>query len=147
MSTCLNISKEELKAYNELNISLQEVNRDFMENGIISIYFCNRSLYWITEYLPENMKFMIPILMGARVGYRLLYRVKINYTYHTICCMVSNGLFDIIYSLLGMDNKMCMKCFKRSGGYIAANIHNITSEVPPENVVAMFDAAIEFRDY
>jgi uroporphyrinogen decarboxylase len=40
-----------------------------------------------------------------------------------------------------------MECLKSKGGYIAANIHNITAEVPPQNVVAMFDAIIEFRDY
>ena len=26
-------------------------------------------------------------------------------------------------------------------------IHNITTEVPPQNIVAMFDAALEFRNY
>jgi uroporphyrinogen decarboxylase len=40
-----------------------------------------------------------------------------------------------------------MWCFKENGGYIAANIHNITAEVPPENIVAMFGAANEFRNY
>ncbi len=40
-----------------------------------------------------------------------------------------------------------LKCFKPNGGYIAANIHNITAEVPPQNIVAMFDAINEFRDY
>jgi len=39
------------------------------------------------------------------------------------------------------------ECFKPGGGYIASNIHNITTEVPPENIVAMFDAANEFRSY
>ncbi len=43
--------------------------------------------------------------------------------------------------------KQNMNCFKPGGGYIAANVHNITAEVPPENVVAMFDAIKEFRDY
>lgn len=38
-------------------------------------------------------------------------------------------------------------CFKPGGGFVAANIHNITAEVPPENIVAMFDAANEFRNY
>ncbi len=38
-------------------------------------------------------------------------------------------------------------CLKPGGGYIASNIHNITAEVPPENIVAMFDAAREFREY
>ncbi len=40
-----------------------------------------------------------------------------------------------------------LECFKPSGGFVAANIHNITAEVPPQNIVAMFDAANEFRAY
>lgn len=31
-------------------------------------------------------------------------------------------------------------CLGRGGGYVAANIHNITAEVPPGNIVAMLDA-------
>ncbi len=38
-------------------------------------------------------------------------------------------------------------CLKPGGGFVAANIHNITAEVPPQNIVAMFDAANEFRNY
>ncbi len=43
--------------------------------------------------------------------------------------------------------KRNLECFKPRGGYIAANIHNITAEVPPENIAAMFDAVYEFGDY
>jgi uroporphyrinogen decarboxylase len=43
--------------------------------------------------------------------------------------------------------KYNMTCLKPDGGYIAANIHNITAEVSPENIVAMFDAARENRNY
>ena len=39
------------------------------------------------------------------------------------------------------------ECLKSGGGFVASNIHNITAEVPPQNVVAMFDAALEFRNY
>ena len=38
-------------------------------------------------------------------------------------------------------------CLKPGGGYIAANIHNITAEVPPENIVALFEAAKKVRTY
>ncbi len=31
----------------------------------------------------------------------------------------------------------------RGGGYVLASVHNILAEVPPENVVAMFEAALE----
>lgn len=37
--------------------------------------------------------------------------------------------------------------FKPGGGYIASNIHNITAEVPAENILAMFDALYEFGGY
>jgi uroporphyrinogen decarboxylase len=43
--------------------------------------------------------------------------------------------------------KYNMACLKPRGGFIASNVHNITAEVPPENIVAMFDAADEYRRY
>lgn len=39
------------------------------------------------------------------------------------------------------------ECLKPNGGFVASNIHNITAEVPPQNIVAMFDAANEFGNY
>ena len=39
------------------------------------------------------------------------------------------------------------RCLKPGGGFVASPIHNITAEVPPQNIVAMFDAANEFRNY
>lgn len=40
-----------------------------------------------------------------------------------------------------------IEVFKRGGGYIFNNVHNIQRGVPPENIVAMFDAAYEFGYY
>jgi uroporphyrinogen decarboxylase len=37
-----------------------------------------------------------------------------------------------------------MDIFKRGGGYVFNGIHNIQADVPPENIVALFDAAYEF---
>ena len=37
-----------------------------------------------------------------------------------------------------------MDALAPGGGYVFAGIHNIQSEVPPENIVAMWDAAREF---
>ncbi|HEX7549397.1 MAG TPA: uroporphyrinogen decarboxylase family protein [Candidatus Methylomirabilis sp.] len=33
------------------------------------------------------------------------------------------------------------------GGFIFGSVHNIQADVPPENIVAMFDAAVEFGGY
>ena len=40
--------------------------------------------------------------------------------------------------------KRNVEIFSRNGGYVFSSIHNITSEVNPENVVAMFEAVNEF---
>ena len=43
--------------------------------------------------------------------------------------------------------KRNLECLKPGGGFVASNIHNITAEVPPQNIVAMFDAIEEYRKY
>ncbi len=40
-----------------------------------------------------------------------------------------------------------LQVFKPGGGYVFANVHNIQADVPPENVLAMFDAAREHGRY
>jgi len=40
-----------------------------------------------------------------------------------------------------------LEAFKPGGGYVFNNVHNIQAGVPPENIVALFDAAREFGFY
>jgi uroporphyrinogen decarboxylase len=40
-----------------------------------------------------------------------------------------------------------MEIFKPGGGYIFNNVHNIQAEVPPENIIAMFEAAYNYGFY
>jgi uroporphyrinogen decarboxylase len=40
-----------------------------------------------------------------------------------------------------------MEIFKPGGGYVFNNVHNIQAGVPPENIVALYDAAYEFGFY
>jgi uroporphyrinogen decarboxylase len=40
-----------------------------------------------------------------------------------------------------------MDVFKPNGGYVFNGIHNIQADVPPENIVALFDAAYEYGFY
>ena len=37
--------------------------------------------------------------------------------------------------------------WKPHGGYVFNNVHNIQAGVPPENIVALYDAAYEFGFY
>ncbi|MQY78642.1 MAG: hypothetical protein GH151_05505, partial [Bacteroidetes bacterium] len=43
--------------------------------------------------------------------------------------------------------KRNLEIFKPYGGYVFNNVHNIQSGVPPENIVALFDAGYEFGFY
>jgi uroporphyrinogen decarboxylase len=40
-----------------------------------------------------------------------------------------------------------LEAFKPGGGYVMNNVHNIQAGVPPENVLAMYDAAHEYGFY
>lgn len=40
-----------------------------------------------------------------------------------------------------------VEAFKPGGGYVFNNVHNIQADVPPENIVALFDAAYEYGRY
>jgi uroporphyrinogen decarboxylase len=40
-----------------------------------------------------------------------------------------------------------VEAFKPGGGYVFNNVHNIQAGVPPENVLAMYDAAWQFGSY
>jgi len=40
-----------------------------------------------------------------------------------------------------------MRAFAPGGGFVFCQGHNITPEVPPENVLAMFEGFRRFRDY
>lgn len=40
-----------------------------------------------------------------------------------------------------------LKAFKPKGGYVFNNIHNIQGDVPPENIVAMYDTAYKYGFY
>ncbi len=40
-----------------------------------------------------------------------------------------------------------VEIFKSGGGYVFNNVHNIQADVPPENIVAMYDAAYKYGHY
>jgi uroporphyrinogen decarboxylase len=40
-----------------------------------------------------------------------------------------------------------VESFKPGGGYVFNNVHNIQAGVPPENILAMYEAAWEFGFY
>ncbi len=45
------------------------------------------------------------------------------------------------------DVKMRIDAFSKDGGFVFNQIHNILADVPPENIIAMFEAAYEYGFY
>ncbi len=45
------------------------------------------------------------------------------------------------------DVRRRVEIFARDGGFVFNQIHNVLADVPPENVIAMYDAAFEFGRY
>jgi len=43
--------------------------------------------------------------------------------------------------------KRNIEIFSRDGGFVFATVHNVQSDVPPENFIAMWEAFREFRNY
>ena len=43
--------------------------------------------------------------------------------------------------------KKRINIFAEGGGFVSASIHNITAEVPPENVIALFETLNEYGRY
>ena len=39
-----------------------------------------------------------------------------------------------------------MEIFSKDGGFVFNTVHNILPDVPPDNIVAMYDAVKEFND-
>lgn len=43
--------------------------------------------------------------------------------------------------------KRVIEILGENGGYLLAAVHSITNEVPPQNIMAMIEAALEFGRY
>ena len=99
----------------------------------------------------------------AEIGYDVINPVQIS-AYDMEPCNLKKKFGDIMSFWGGLCNtqntlpfgtlkqirdevRRNFECLKPGGGFVASNIHNITAEVPPQNIVTMFDAANEFGNY
>jgi uroporphyrinogen decarboxylase len=46
---------------------------------------------------------------------------------------------------VGKETAQNISALSPGGGYVCGSIHNIQANVPPENVIAMFDTALNYR--
>ena len=107
----------------------------------------------VTEFLPHFSEIgydaVNPIQIGAfdMEPCSLKSRFGEMVTFWGGLCNTQNTLPFGTPEQIRKEVQYNMDCLKPGGGYIASNIHNITAEVPAENIIAMFEAAKQFRKY
>ena len=107
----------------------------------------------VTEYIPDLLdngidvlnpvqitaKGMDPVDLKARFGDRLSFWGGGIDTQHVLPVASPNEVREAV--------RRNVEAFMPGGGYVFNSVHNIQADVPPENVLAMFDAAFEYGGY
>ncbi|NLS97307.1 MAG: hypothetical protein GXX96_34645 [Planctomycetaceae bacterium] len=106
-----------------------------------------------TEYIPDLMENGVDILnpvqisaagmepsgLKARFGEQLTFWGGAIDAQHVLPSATPEKVRD--------DVRRNLEAFMPGGGYVFNNVHNIQAGVPPENVLALYDAAYEFGFY
>ncbi len=105
------------------------------------------------EYIPELIDNGIDILNPVQIGLVDMEPEKLKDMFGKQL-VLWGGAIDTQHVLpfAGPDEirdhvRANLEIFKPGGGYVFNNVHNIQVGVPPENIVALFDAAYEFGFY
>ena len=107
----------------------------------------------VTEYIPDLLdngidvlnpvqitaKGMDPVDLKARFGDRLSFWGGGIDTQHVLPVASPDEVREAV--------RRNVEAFMPGGGYVFNSVHNIQADVPPENVLAMFDAAFEYGGY
>jgi uroporphyrinogen decarboxylase len=107
----------------------------------------------IIEYIPDLLDNGIDILNPVQVSARGMDPRWLKATYGDRLVFWGGGIdAQHVLPRVSPDEvpkhvRHNIEAFKPGGGYIFNNVHNIQADVPPENVVALFDAALESGRY
>ena len=107
----------------------------------------------VIEYIPDLLDNGIDILNPVQVSARGMDPRWLKATYGDKLVFWGGGI-DSQHILpratpqeVRQHVRRNVEAFKPGGGYVFNNVHNIQADVPPENVLAMFDAALEYGQY
>jgi uroporphyrinogen decarboxylase len=101
---------------------------DLMENGV-----------QILNPVQISAEGMAPAGLKARFGKDLVFWGGAIDSQHVLPSASPARVRD--------DVRRHLEIWKPGGGYVFNNVHNIQAGVPPENIVALYDAAYEFGWY
>ncbi len=115
----------------------------------INFHTCGAASYFINDLAEIGIDSINPVQINAENMDPKYLKKKYG---STICfwgglCNSQNTLPFGTPDEVKAEVKKNILILKQNGGFIGASIHNITYDVPAANVVAMFDAAEEYRKY
>jgi len=120
-----------------------------LANVKINYHCCGSIAMFIPHFAEMGYDAVNPVQISARdmEPCNLKQRFGSSITFWGGICDTQKTLPFGTPEVIRQEVKYNMECLKPGGGFIASNIHNITAEVPPENIVAMFEAIRENRVY
>ncbi|MCK5197566.1 MAG: hypothetical protein KAR21_04410 [Spirochaetales bacterium] len=105
------------------------------------------------EYIPDLMDNVIDILNPVQISAKDMEPGVLKANYGDQLVFWGGGIdsqhilpFSSVQEVRNEVQKN-LAYFKPGGGYVFNNVHNIQHGVPPENIVALYDAAYEFGFY
>jgi uroporphyrinogen decarboxylase len=101
---------------------------DLLDNGVD-----------VLNPMQVSAKGMDPAVLKAEFGERMAFWGGAIDTQHVLPSASPETIREHV--------RRNVELWKPGGGYVFNNVHNIQAGVPPENIVAMFDAAYEFGFY
>ncbi len=121
--------------------------------SLTSAKICYHTCGSCFEFIPELIEICIDILNPVQAGLKNMEPQKIKNEFGKRISLWGGGI-DSGYKLalsnpadIRENVRRNLEIFKQWGGYIFSNDHNIQFDIPPENIVALFDAAYEFGLY
>ena len=105
------------------------------------------------EYIPDLIEMGVDIINPVQTSARNMDPVKLKKQFGNNI-VFWGGSIDAQHILpfatpdqVKKEVHQSLEIFKPGGGYVFNNVHNIQSGVPPENIIAMYEAAYNFGFY
>lgn len=110
---------------------------------------CGSCAAYIPDLLDNGIHILNPVQISARHmdPFELKRRFGRDLVFWGGGCDSQSVLPRGTPSEVAENVRLNLEAFLTDGGYVFNSVHNIQGEVPPENIVAMFDTAYEYGFY
>jgi uroporphyrinogen decarboxylase len=107
----------------------------------------------VAEYIPDLLDNGIDILNPVQLSAKGMSPARLKAAYGDRLVFWGGGIDSqrllprATPAVVREAVRRSLAAFKPGGGYVFNSVHNLQPDVPPQNILAMFDAACEFGKY